>query len=612
MRVGARGRDVLFGGGVVLLSSVYLGSRALRGWIPHDEGLLAQSAERVLRGELPHRDFDATYTGGLEVLHAAAFRVLGVELASLRWTLLAFAIAFVAALYVLARRAAAPPLAAALALAGVAWSLPNYFAALPSWYVLFFWTFGGVLLWAFATSRRPVWLAAAGACAGLAFLAKTPGILFLGAAFLFVAFDEQALAAPSGPGVPPSRAMLWVLAGALTLLVGGLVGLVSRQLGAMELLVYVVPTAALAALLVRRELELCGGGARVRSLVLRCAALAVGAAIPIALFLVPYATSGSLGDFWRGSFVLPQRRFVSAAFPLPPLWTAIAALPLALPLAFPSALRAVRPWIPGAVAGFAGAALVASAGDATVYRAIWSSVRPLPAVAAALGALTLARRPRAELVDARGGVLLLALAAVVGLLQYPYAFSIYFCYTAPLVLLGYAWTARARGGRALAPFHGAVLGGFAAFAVLWLNTGFVRTIGAFHVAQPPSRPLALARAGIEVPAVQADVYEDVIREIEAHAAPGEPVYAAPDCPEIFFLSGHPNPTRTFYDAFDEDSADAPAREQRILRTLAEHGVRVVVLSAAPEFSPRVSASLFAELAARYPTAKEIGHFLVMW
>ena len=156
MRLGARGRDVLFGGGVVLLSSVYLGSRALRGWIPHDEGLLAQSAERFLHGELPHRDFDATYTGGLEALHAAAFRLLGVELASLRWTLLAFAVAFVAALYVLARRAAAPPLAAALALVGVAWSLPNYFAALPSWYVLFFWTFGGVLLWAYATSRRPV------------------------------------------------------------------------------------------------------------------------------------------------------------------------------------------------------------------------------------------------------------------------------------------------------------------------------------------------------------------------------------------------------------------------------------------------------------------------
>ena len=156
--------------------------------------------------------------------------------------------------------------------------------------------------------------------------------------------------------------MLWVLAGTLTVLVGGLVGLVSRQLGAMELLVYAVPTASLAALLVRRELERGGGRARVRSLVIRCAALAVGAAVPIALFLVPYATSGSLGDFWRGSFVLPQRRFVSATFPLPPLWTAVAALPLALPLAFPSAFRAVRPWIPGAVASLAGTALVASAG----------------------------------------------------------------------------------------------------------------------------------------------------------------------------------------------------------------------------------------------------------
>jgi hypothetical protein len=611
MRVAGRARDVLFGGGVVLVSAISLATRAVRGWIPHDEGLLAQSAERVLHGELPHRDFDAAYTGGLELLHAAAFRLLGVQLASLRWTLLAFAVAFVGALYVLARRAAEPPLAAALSLAAVAWSLPNYFAGLPSWYVLFFWTFGGVFLWAYAGSRRTAWLVAAGACAGLAFLAKTPGILFLGAAFLFVAFDEQALAVQE-PAPAPSRVMLATLAVALTVLVGGLVGLVSRQLGGMELLVYVVPTAALAALLVRQELALCGGGARVRALVLRCVALAAGAAIPIALFLVPYAASGSLGDFWRGTFVLPQRRFVSATFPLPPLWTAAAALPLAVPLAWPSAFRRAPPWVLGAVAAAAGAALVAAAGNPEVYRAIWYSVRPLAAVAAVLGALTVARRAPGELAGARGGVLLLSLAGLIGLLQYPYAFAIYFCYTAPLALLGLAWTVRERGQRELRWLYAGALGAFAAFAVVWLNTGFVRAIGARYVPEPPSRLFALPRAGLEVPAVQADLYEQVVREIDAHAAPGEPIYAAPDCPEIYFLSGHPNPTRTFYDAFDGDAGDALARERRILRTLAERGVRVVVLSGAPEFSPRVSASLFTALAERYPSARKLGHFLVMW
>lgn len=43
-------------------ASVYMWSMLRRGWIPHDEGALAQSAERVLLGQLPHRDFDELYT----------------------------------------------------------------------------------------------------------------------------------------------------------------------------------------------------------------------------------------------------------------------------------------------------------------------------------------------------------------------------------------------------------------------------------------------------------------------------------------------------------------------------------------------------------------------
>ena len=45
-----------------------------RGWVPHDEGQFAQAADRILAGEMPHRDFDEMYTGGLSYLNAAAFR----------------------------------------------------------------------------------------------------------------------------------------------------------------------------------------------------------------------------------------------------------------------------------------------------------------------------------------------------------------------------------------------------------------------------------------------------------------------------------------------------------------------------------------------------------
>jgi len=46
------------------ISGLYERQHLMHGWVPHDEGLFAQSADRVLHGEVPHRDYVETYTGG--------------------------------------------------------------------------------------------------------------------------------------------------------------------------------------------------------------------------------------------------------------------------------------------------------------------------------------------------------------------------------------------------------------------------------------------------------------------------------------------------------------------------------------------------------------------
>ena len=56
------------------ISAALLISHIDRGWVPHDEGLIGHTAERVLAGELPHRDFDDVYTGGLAYINAGAMR----------------------------------------------------------------------------------------------------------------------------------------------------------------------------------------------------------------------------------------------------------------------------------------------------------------------------------------------------------------------------------------------------------------------------------------------------------------------------------------------------------------------------------------------------------
>src|SRR6185295_3790059 len=89
-------------------------------------------------GQLPHRDFNEPYTGGLTWLHAAAFKLLGVSLRSLRTTVVGFAVASIPVWYYVVRRFAPPLTAALVTVTCVAWSVPNYVASMPSWYNLFF------------------------------------------------------------------------------------------------------------------------------------------------------------------------------------------------------------------------------------------------------------------------------------------------------------------------------------------------------------------------------------------------------------------------------------------------------------------------------------------
>src|SRR5437667_8405829 len=87
---------------IVLVFSIgFMATDLKRGWVPHDEGTLGLSAERVLNGQLPHRDFD-DYTGGLTFVHALAFRELGINSGSMRVVLFAFFAFWVPAVFFVA------------------------------------------------------------------------------------------------------------------------------------------------------------------------------------------------------------------------------------------------------------------------------------------------------------------------------------------------------------------------------------------------------------------------------------------------------------------------------------------------------------------------------
>jgi hypothetical protein len=591
----------------------YVGWRLGHGWIAVDDGTLGHTAERVLHGELPHRDFDDVYTGGLAYLNAIAFRLLGTTLWTLRVVLLVFFAAWVPAVYYVARRFVRPPAAGAVTLLAIVWSVPNYPAAMPSWYNLFFATFGVAAVFRYLEDGRSRWLMAAGVAGGMSFLVKVIGLYYVAGVLLFLVYQAHA-ASRAHAGLSAERGSGYALfaTGALIAFVGVLMMVVRQQLHTSEVVQFVLPGALVAAFLVRSEWTIPAGGSRARFVELGrlLAPFAAGVSIPIALFLVPYATSGSLGAFANGVFFLPMKRFGVATMPMLSLWTAVALLPLVVLFVGARAWRArsTRWWltilVPSLVALFAATLWTNGA-----YRFVWYSGRNLLPLLVAVGVAVVARSVAADSPTSPQRarlMLLLSVTALCTLVQFPYSAANYFCYVAPLVVLTAA--ALLDSLPPVTPTVPAALVAFyAAFAVTRVNGSPAYLMGERYIAPLPVQPLALPRGGIDVPNYMAPAYRAVVGVLRRHARGGY-TWASPDCPEIYFLSGLRNPTRSIFEFFD----DQHERTKRVLGALDRHGVTAVVLHREVIFSQPFTPDLIAGLEQRYPYAADFGPFQVRW
>ena len=176
----ARVRQVplLMAGAIAFGAAVLIG-RVESGWWHHDDGSLAHSAERVLNGELPHRDFAELYTGLLTFLNAGVFAVFGEDMFNLRIPLFVLFLAFVGCFFAIARRLVSPIWAFVATLAAVTWSVPVYPAPMPSWYLLFLTTFGMYAVIRYFETQRSRWLLVAGLAGGIGVAIKIVGIWFV-------------------------------------------------------------------------------------------------------------------------------------------------------------------------------------------------------------------------------------------------------------------------------------------------------------------------------------------------------------------------------------------------------------------------------------------------
>lgn len=596
---------------VWLVLGAYALYEAPRGWIPHDEGTLGQSAERVLRGELPHVGYDEPYTGGVSLLHAAAFRAFGVSVLTMRITVWVFFLASVPATYYIATRIARPVAAGAVTLLSGVWSVPTYVSGMPSWYNTLFALYGLAALFAHLENGKRRWLFAAGVFGGLSILAKITGLYFVAAALLVILHRERRLAA-GHPAAQPAEGAMGGLAYRAAVAVGLLVFLASvvllfhARLGAAEAFHFVAPTLALVSYLLVSEWQSGTSGSRGRRaarLLWLVAPFVAGAALPLALFALPYLLAHSLDTLVRGVLIVPSRGAALAQAPLPPISTIVTAVPAALML---------MPVLPGwrhprapllRLAAVAVLLFVYLLGP-PVHHTLLASARvsvPLLALAAA-GALL---GSRGGVPDVRQEQLFAAasVAVLCSFIQFPYAGYIYFYYAAPFVPL--LALALLHGRPALHPWApGVVVGLYAAVCVVLLTPN-----GTWKDAAVTSGPAAgLGRLRIRTSAADRATYAALTAVIRRRAGRSEYVFAEPECPELHFLSATRSPTRNVF----SDLGDPVTRTARTMAMLHERNVRVAVVNHRPIHFSELPADLVQALRSEYPNSNTVGKYEIRW
>jgi hypothetical protein len=256
-----------------------------------------------------------------------------------------------------------------------------------------------------------------------------------------------------------------------------------------------------------------------------------------------------------------------------------------------------------------GIALVEGRVHPKLFEAIWAPLALLIPFGVLAGAAML-RKNRVGLSFTRQQQLMLVLSvlAVCALIQLPFSVGIYFCYIAPLIplILLALYSTRERTGRFL---PAAVLVFYVAFLAFEITPSYIYVMGSYYEPNVQTAGLRLPRAGgLRVNPIEAAAYNELIPKVEEHAGASKFIYAAPDCPEVYFLSGLRNPTRTLFDFFD----DPQGHTQRVLDAIESHGVNVVAIQTEPAFSNDMAPDLVTALRQRFPHSDEIGNFELRW
>jgi hypothetical protein len=578
------------------VTTIYLSTMGNQGWIAHDEGLLAHSADRILAGETPHIDFQDPYTGGLSYWHAQVFRVLGTSLTSLRTILIAVAGLAVIAWFLIAARFLRPVSASVITLVCLVWSFPNYFAALPSWYNLMFasWTMWAILK--YSDQLKPRFLVIAAFAIGLSILCKITGIYALAATFfavLFIHLNQNQASDISAKHSQNNSRQLMIGAALLGITYCTLLFLLVQGRASMSnLSLFCIPGTILMVVVFCQSQIARTCSTSVSRLGLHTLLIIVAVDVVLMVFCFGYFNLGALTQLLQGVIILPMARLEVATFSPPSSIWLLLSIPLGWLIYYDRQILKTAKMPVVITVAVIGTILIALGDIPLIYRIAFRSGHLLLPVVVYVGSIMLIKS-RADFISKaiRNRLfILLMFAATLSLIQYPYSSGIYFCYTSPFSILAVAAiiTRTKKYDRQLWGSVAVIAG---IFAVIWINFSNPRTVGVFYQRASEMVTLDLPRGGIKIPAVGYDEIKPIIDYVQQHSQPDDYILAGPDCPQFYFLANRKNPTPQFYDFFQASVIRGSAWkrytttvEQELKTVIKNRDIKLFVINTMPEFS----------------------------
>ncbi|NQU42834.1 glycosyltransferase family 39 protein [bacterium] len=543
---------------------------------------------------MPHRDFDAVYSGGLEWAFSLLVAIFGRDLIVFRIALFGIFLVTIWFTHRIALRFLDKWGAFLSTAIFISLGIGQTAVPLPTWFnvslaIVAIWT---VLRFAETDHRR--WLVLGGVLAGISISIKIIGLYHLAAALFAVALlraDRRRDVLLTGSVAP-----LAAVFGAVFL---GLVWAVSApQAGASAFLNFLLPLGALVAAVV--------GAARrtaakqvLPELTLDVRAIFLGTGLGLIPLLLPYLVTGSLPELLQGVLVSPQSRYEYASIALPPAPDLILGMVLAASLLAGMTLRMRSSLF--ATGAFLGALGVVALfiGTGRLSDLALLTLRGLIPILIIWGSVLVARSAPDFCKDEhRALTVLLPFVAILSLLQIPFASDWYVFFIGGLAILGTACLQAVRGVRTVAP--------------LTLATTVVLLGWSFEHATSVSsdQRVSMPFEGVSVKGAADNLirYRRVLSLVDS-VSDGDAIFATPYLPEIYYLTGRTNPTRTIVDILDADYSDGDLRVARILRQLKSAAVDVVVTG--PPLWPQ-DESLQVALSATFPLSVKVDLLTVRW